>query len=235
MCKKREHVQSCCFTNINLLLLTFSLPSPSLLPKLPFVVIQKFCYHGNVTSRFSSLLPQNFHLLKTSLQLVQIALGNNDKRKFWRCREKNRVFITVAETIVIRFCVVMLVLMSVFSTFCVTSFGDCTRPQHGESTNKSLNKSAMIALTLYMWNRSITVKINNAGGRHCTKRLGDLKLRNYLPVTEGKKIAKRIKNEVVTSDLTSPSYAPASIPGETSSFFRYLLFQLSTSNENELL
>ena len=51
------HVQSCCFTNINLLLfLPFSLPSPSLLPKLLFVVIQKFCYHGNVTSYFSSLL-----------------------------------------------------------------------------------------------------------------------------------------------------------------------------------
>ena len=86
-----------------------------------------------------------------------------------------------------------------------------------------------------MCNRSITVKINHTGGRHCTKRLGDLKLRNYLPVTEGKKIAKRIKNEVVTSDLTSPSYEPASTPGETSSFFRYLLFQLSTSNGNQLL
>ena len=129
----------------------------------------------------------------------------------------------------------MLVLISVFSTFCVTSFGDCTRPQHGEISNKSLNKSAKIALKLYMWNRSITVKINNARDRHGTKRLGDLKLCNYLPVTEGKKIAKRIKNEVVTSDLTSPSYEPASTPGETSSFFRYLLFQLSTSNANELL
>ena len=30
--------------------LPFSLPSPSLFAKLPFVVIQKFCYHGNVTS-----------------------------------------------------------------------------------------------------------------------------------------------------------------------------------------
>ena len=50
------YVQSCCFTDINLLLfLPFSLPSPSLLPKLPFVVIQKFCYHGNVTSHFSLL------------------------------------------------------------------------------------------------------------------------------------------------------------------------------------
>ena len=55
--KSVMHVQSCCFTNINLLLcLPFSLPSPSLLPKLSFVVIQKFCYHGNVTSHFTSLL-----------------------------------------------------------------------------------------------------------------------------------------------------------------------------------
>ena len=30
--------------------------SPSPLQKLPIVVIQKFCYHGNVTSHFSSLL-----------------------------------------------------------------------------------------------------------------------------------------------------------------------------------
>ena len=60
MAKKEQknvmHVQSCYFTNINLLLfLPFSLPSSSLLPKLHFVVIQKFCYHGNVTSHFSSL------------------------------------------------------------------------------------------------------------------------------------------------------------------------------------
>ena len=44
MQKSVMHVQSCCFTKINLLLfLPFSLPSPSSLPKLPFVVIQKFC------------------------------------------------------------------------------------------------------------------------------------------------------------------------------------------------
>ena len=57
MQKSVMNVQSCCFTTINLLLfLPFSLPSTSLLAKLPFVVIQKFCYHGNVTSHFSSLL-----------------------------------------------------------------------------------------------------------------------------------------------------------------------------------
>ena len=39
--------------------LPFSLPSTSSLLKLPIVVIQKFCYHGNVTSHFSSLLLSN--------------------------------------------------------------------------------------------------------------------------------------------------------------------------------
>ena len=34
----------------------FSCCSPLPLKKLPLVVIQKFCYHGNVTSHFSSLL-----------------------------------------------------------------------------------------------------------------------------------------------------------------------------------
>ena len=46
------HVQSCSFANLNLLL---ACCSPSPLQTLPIVVIQKFCYHGNVTSHFSSL------------------------------------------------------------------------------------------------------------------------------------------------------------------------------------
>ena len=48
------HVQSCCFASLNLFF-PWSLPLllPSSLPKLPIVVIQKFCYHGNVTSHFS--------------------------------------------------------------------------------------------------------------------------------------------------------------------------------------
>ena len=55
--KSVMQVQTFCFTDINLLLsLPFPLPSPSLLLKLPFVVIQTFCYHGNVTSHFSSIL-----------------------------------------------------------------------------------------------------------------------------------------------------------------------------------
>ena len=33
----------------------FSFPSPASLRKSPTVVIQKFCYHGNVSSHFSSL------------------------------------------------------------------------------------------------------------------------------------------------------------------------------------
>ena len=54
--KSVMHVQSRCFADINrLLFLPISLPSPSLLLKLPTVVIKKCCYHGNVTSHFSSL------------------------------------------------------------------------------------------------------------------------------------------------------------------------------------
>ena len=43
--------------------LPFSLPSTSSLLKLPIVVIQKFCYHGNVTLHFSSLLLSNLGFL----------------------------------------------------------------------------------------------------------------------------------------------------------------------------
>ena len=50
--KSVMHLQSCCFTNRNLLLFCRSrLPSPSSL-----LVIQKFCNHGNVTSHLCSLL-----------------------------------------------------------------------------------------------------------------------------------------------------------------------------------
>ena len=47
------HVQSCSFANLNLLLFAVRLCRCK---KLPVVVIHKFCYHGNVTSHFSSLL-----------------------------------------------------------------------------------------------------------------------------------------------------------------------------------
>ena len=54
--KSMMHDVQSCFINVNLLLfLPFLLPS--LLPiKLPFFVIQKFCFHGNMTSHFSLLL-----------------------------------------------------------------------------------------------------------------------------------------------------------------------------------
>ena len=51
--KSVMHMQSCFFADLNLL---FCCCSPSPLQKLPIVVIQKFCNHGNVTSRFSPLL-----------------------------------------------------------------------------------------------------------------------------------------------------------------------------------
>ena len=46
--KSVMHVQRCCFANLYRLLFCCSL-----LLKLPFVVIQKCCYCGNVTSHFS--------------------------------------------------------------------------------------------------------------------------------------------------------------------------------------
>ena len=49
-------VQRCCFANLSLLFF-FPFLLPSSLFKLPIVVIQKFCYHGNLTSHFYSLLP----------------------------------------------------------------------------------------------------------------------------------------------------------------------------------
>ena len=65
--KSVMHVQSCCFANLNLLLFSFSLPSPSSFLMLPSVVIQKFCFHGNVTSHFSSLF-SNHRWSKRSVQ-----------------------------------------------------------------------------------------------------------------------------------------------------------------------
>ena len=72
------HEQSFCFANCKLIaFLPFSLPSPSLLLKLLIVVIQKFCYHGNVTSHFSSLF-RGPNYLKCSLSI----------RRFWLKRGK---------------------------------------------------------------------------------------------------------------------------------------------------
>ena len=54
--KRVMHVQSCCFGDINLLLVTSSLcrRRRGCLSSL-LVVIKKFCYHGNLTSQFSQL------------------------------------------------------------------------------------------------------------------------------------------------------------------------------------
>ena len=79
--KSVRHVQSCCFTDINLLLfLPFSLPSPSLLLELAFVVIQKFCYRGNVTSHFS-LFP--VYIKKQWLGTAIVRLKDELLAKLW--------------------------------------------------------------------------------------------------------------------------------------------------------
>ena len=65
--KKRHALEQLLFANIKLLpFLPFSSPSPSLLTKLPFVVIQTFLYHGNVTSYFSLSTAFNKSLRATS-------------------------------------------------------------------------------------------------------------------------------------------------------------------------
>ena len=55
------------FANLNLL---FFCCSPSPLQKLPVIVIQKFCHHGNVTSHFSSLLFSSYSDLKIKITIV---------------------------------------------------------------------------------------------------------------------------------------------------------------------
>ena len=56
--KKRDHAQSCCFAYLNLLLFCHfrCRRHRRCLSSLYIIVIQKFCYHGNETSHFSSLL-----------------------------------------------------------------------------------------------------------------------------------------------------------------------------------
>ena len=56
MSKKRDARVKLLFCYSKLIaFLSFSLLSPSSLLELPIAVIQKFCYHGNMTSHFSSL------------------------------------------------------------------------------------------------------------------------------------------------------------------------------------
>ena len=68
--------------------LPFSLLSPSSLLKLPIVVIQKFCYHGNVTSHFSSLFEVAWHLtiklfVNDLWNKSYMNFGNEMKMKKW--------------------------------------------------------------------------------------------------------------------------------------------------------
>ena len=75
------------FANLNLLFLCCS-PSP--LQKLPIVVTQKFCYHGKVTSHFSSLLNINLifsQLLRRHIRTPRIVFLCSSRYKF-HVREK---------------------------------------------------------------------------------------------------------------------------------------------------
>ena len=58
--KSIMHMQSCCFAYLNLCLFCCS---PLSLQKLPIVVIQKFYYHGNMMSQFTSPFFYLFSLL----------------------------------------------------------------------------------------------------------------------------------------------------------------------------
>ena len=58
--KSIMHMQSCCFAYLNLCLFCCS---PLSLQKLPIGVIQKFYYHGNMTSQFTSPFSYLFSLL----------------------------------------------------------------------------------------------------------------------------------------------------------------------------
>ena len=58
--KSIMHMQSCCFAYLNLCLFCCS---PLSLQKLPIVVIQKFYYHGNMMSQFTSPFSYLFSLL----------------------------------------------------------------------------------------------------------------------------------------------------------------------------
>ena len=73
--KRVMHVQSCCLGDINLLLFSSSLCRRrrrclrSLL-----VVIKKFCYHGNVTSQFSSPLKTTFRDCRLLLRMARMEM-----------------------------------------------------------------------------------------------------------------------------------------------------------------
>ena len=75
-------VQSCCFASIKLIaFLPLSLPSLSSLLNLHIVVVQKFCYHGNVTSFYFSLLTFCF-LWLTATNSPEAMMDSDDDYNF---------------------------------------------------------------------------------------------------------------------------------------------------------
>ena len=62
--KSVMHAQSCCFANkpVALFAVLFTVAFAVVLAQLAIVVIQKFCYHVNVTSHVPSLLDQSCYL-----------------------------------------------------------------------------------------------------------------------------------------------------------------------------
>ena len=79
--KKRDHVHSGCFAYLNDLFFFFDVlvAIAVVVAKLPIVVIQKLCYHGNKTSHFSLLPPTlNFPLYSTfSGETSSLSLQSN--------------------------------------------------------------------------------------------------------------------------------------------------------------
>ena len=66
--------------------------------------------------------------------------------------------------LVVRLCVVVCVLLRIFSIFCMTSFGDYTRQQHQETTRFHINtadKSFVFSLFVCnaTWNLGINYKV----------------------------------------------------------------------------
>ena len=51
-----------------------------------------------------------------------------------RWKVKVKCFWLLGKPLLVRFCFVVRVLFGVLSIFCMTSFGDCTCPQHQETT-----------------------------------------------------------------------------------------------------
>ena len=84
--KSVMHVQSC-FLPIYCKPIVFFCCSPLPLQKLPIVVIQKFCYHGNMTSHFSSLFKKRQRAIYLENITWPNALG---QRSVWA----KRVFLT---------------------------------------------------------------------------------------------------------------------------------------------